>query len=198
MSMRMSIRHLALAVFVLACAGCVAFERAPVTKFECDPDLAGGWQGLPKLPSLGTILVDNECLMQWPQDDDGVYSMRLRTFAIDAKRYLAFSPEEADRLLDPKDRSMDLGRLSPENSVYLVRYRIEDGQLNLWMPDPDAVLQGIAAGAIRGRKIDDSFAYVQGNRRQIARLLRESGQLYDNRSEHSALQFRRLKTERAP
>jgi hypothetical protein len=196
MNMRISTRHILFVFLLLACVGCVAFERPPVAKFDCDPALQGRWSDK-NSNAEKAIVVGPNCAMRWPEDGAGAYSMTLRTFTIDTQRYLAFSPEEADRLLDSRQGAKDLSRLSPEGSVYLARYRIENGQLNLWVPDPDTVLQGIAAGAIRGRKIDDKFAYVQGSRRQIAALLRKGDPLYGMHDDDGVLQFRRLGAETA-
>lgn len=152
--------------------GCVTFEHAPVARYDCDPALAGRWQTIKTERLPRPIEVGADCRMRWPQDDGGTFETDLRSFRLDDVRYLAFTPAEADRLMDMDG---DLTDSAPASSMLLVRYRIEGGDVKLWLADPEVALTPAPAGIASARRLEDRFAHVEGSRRATAKLLRERG-----------------------
>ena len=187
------------AVFLLALSllpGCVAFERAPVSKLRCDPALAGRWQPVKDGPLNSTVEIAADCTLRWPDEAGGFHAATLTGFTLGDDRYLVLSPADADRLLAAEG---DLIRSAPEGSVFLARYRIEDGSALVWQPDPQIALQTGTKGEATGRRIEDKFTYVEGDRQAIATLLRKRGDALFRMSEASGtLAFRRLPPGTAP
>lgn len=187
------------AMFLLALSllpGCVAFERAPVSKLSCDPALAGRWQPVKDGPLNNTVEIAEDCTLRWPNEAGGFHRATLAGFTLGDDRYLVLSPTDADRLLAAEG---DLIRSAPKGSVFLARYRIEGGSALVWLPDPQIALQTGTKGEATGRRIEDKFTYVEGDRKAIASLLRERGDALFRMNEASgSLAFRRLSPETAP
>ena len=187
------------AMFLLALSllpGCVAFERAPVSKLRCDPALAGRWQPVKDGPLNNTVEIAADCTLRWPNEAGGFYAATLTGFALGDDRYLVFSPTDADRLLAAEG---DLIRSAPKGSVFLARYRIEGGSALVWLPDPQIALQTGTKDEATGRRIEDKFTYVEGDRKAIATLLRKRGDaLFRMTEAGGTLAFRRLPPETAP
>lgn len=179
-----------------ALGGCVTFEHAPVSRYDCDPALAGRWQTVKTERLPRPIEVDADCRMRWPQDDGGTYETTLRSFALGDHRYLAFTPEEADRLMDMEG---DLVETAPAGSVLLVRYRIEGEDVKLWLADPEVALTPAPAGIAPARRLEDRFAHVEGSRRATAKLLRERGDALFRASRAEGMtRFTRAEAEASP
>jgi hypothetical protein len=193
----MSTRLRGLAVIALAATllgGCVTFERAPVAQLSCDPALAGEWQGEKNDAPSQVARVSPDCELHWPEDDGGTYTTTLRGFTLDDHRYLVFSPEDADRLMDMDG---DLAAQAPEGSVLFARYRIDGDALQLWLADPNEALR--TGGKVSARQIEDRFAHVEGSREDIAALLHERGDtLFDIDDVDGAARFKRVPKETAP
>ena len=187
------------AVFLLALSllpGCVAFERAPVSKLRCDPALAGRWQPVKDGPLNSTVEIAADCTLRWPDEAGGFHAATLTGFTLGDDRYLVLSPADADRLLAAEG---DLIRSAPEGSVFLARYRIEGGSALVWLPDPQIALQAGTKDEATGRRIEDKFTYVEGDRKAIATLLRKRGDaLFRMTEAGGTLAFRRLPPETAP
>ena len=188
-----------IAMFMLALAllpGCVAFERAPVSKLSCDPALAGRWQPLKDGPLNNTVDIAADCTLLWPEEAGSFHRATLAGFTLGDDRYLVFSPTDADRLLAAEG---DLIRSAPKGSVFLARYRIEGDSALLWLPDPQIALQAGEKGEATGRRIEDKFTYVEGDRKAIATLLRKRGDAILRMTEaRGMLALRRLPPETAP
>lgn len=193
----MNVRPSGLAVIALAATllgGCVTFERAPVAQLSCDPALAGEWQGEKHDAASQAARVSPDCELQWPEDDGGTYTTTLRGFTLGGHRYLVFSPEDADRLMDMDG---DLASQAPAGSVLFARYRIDGDTLQLWLADPNEALR--TGGKVSARQIDDRFAHVEGSREDIAALLRERGDtLFDIDDVDGAARFKRVPEEASP
>ena len=187
------------AMFLLALSllpGCVAFERAPVSKLRCDPALAGRWQPVKDGPLNNTVEIAADCTLRWPNEAGGFHAATVTGFALGDDRYLVFSPTDADRLLAAEG---DLIRSAPKGSVFLARYRIEGGSALVWLPDPQIALQTGTKDEATGRRIEDKFTYVEGDRKAIATLLRKRGDaLFRMTEAGGTLAFRRLPPETAP
>lgn len=187
-------RRLAAASWPLALAaalgGCVAFERAPVAELRCDPDLAGAWtvsagNGLKK-----TAHVDARCHTDdWPGMNDKPVAMDFTGFAIGQDRYLALTPEQAQRAMGADPGALTEGL--PAGAVFLVLYRIgPDGALHAWLPDSKRALDAIARGELRGRRLKEQFALVEGDPEQMRDTLSQrSNLLYD--TDRKAMVFER-------
>ena len=188
-----------IAALVLAAAllgGCVTFEHAPVAHYRCDPALAGRWQTVKTERLPRPIEVAADCRMRWPQDDGSTFETTLRSFRLDEVRYLAFTPQEADRLMDMKG---DLVSRAPADSVLLVRYRIDGDEAKLWLADPQVLLTPDADGKTAARRVDDQLAHVEGGRRATAALLRARGDaLFRATQEDGMTRFQREPAEAAP
>ena len=179
-----------------ALGGCVTFEHAPVARYDCDPALAGQWQTVKTERLPRPIDVGADCRMRWPQDDGGTFETDLRSFRLDGVRYLAFTPAEADRLMDMDG---DLTGSAPAGSVLLVRYRIEGDDVKLWLADPEIALTPAPAGIASARRLEDRFAHVEGSRRATAKLLRERGDALFRASQAEGMtRFTRVAPETAP
>lgn len=187
------------AMFLLALSllpGCVAFERAPVSKLRCDSALAGRWQPVKDGPLNNTVEIAADCTLRWPNEAGGFHAATLTGFTLGDDRYLVLSPTDADRLLAAEG---DLIRSAPKGSVFLARYRIEGGSALVWLPDPQIALQTGTKGEATGRRIEDKFTYVEGDRKAIATLLRKRGDaLFRMTEAGGTLAFRRLPPETAP
>jgi len=187
------------ALFLLALSllpGCVAFERAPVSKLRCDPALAGRWQPVKDGPLNNTVEIGPDCTLRWPNEAGGFHRATLAGFTLGDDRYLVFSPTDADRVLAAEG---DLIRSAPKGSVFLARYRIDGDNALLWLPDPQIALQAGTKGEATGRRIEDQFTYVEGNRKAIATLLRTRGDAMFRMAEtRGTLALRRLPPEAAP
>ncbi len=187
------------ATFLLALSllpGCVAFERAPVSKLRCDSALAGRWQPVKDGPLNNTVEIGPDCTLRWPDEAGGFHRATLTGFTLDDDRYLVFSPTDADRLLAAEG---DLIRSAPKGSVFLARYRIEGDSALLWLPDPQIALQAGTKGEATGRQIEDKFTYVEGGRKAIATLLRTRGDAMFRMTEaRGTLALRRLPPDTAP
>lgn len=177
-------------------SGCVAFERAPVSKLSCDPSLAGRWQPVKDGPLNKTVDIGPDCAMRWPNEAGGFHRVTLTGFTLGDDHYLVFSPTDADRLLAAEG---DLIRSAPKGSVFLARYRIDGDSALLWLPDPQIALQAGTKNEATGRQIEDKFTYVEGNRKAIATLLRKRGDAIFRMTEaRGTLALRRLPPEAAP
>ncbi len=187
------------AMFLLALSllpGCVAFERAPVSKLRCDPALAGRWQPVKDGPLNNTVEIGADCTLRWPNEAGGFHRATLTGFTLGDDRYLVFSPTDADRLLAAEG---DLIRSAPKGSVFLARYRIEGDSALLWLPDPQIALQAGTEGEATGRRIEDKFTYIEGNRKATATLLRKRGDAIFRMTEaRGTLALRRLPPDTAP
>ncbi|TXH67768.1 MAG: hypothetical protein E6Q88_10365 [Lysobacteraceae bacterium] len=181
-----------LGLLALLClvAGCVSFEHAPTTAFDCDPALAGRWRSLAGGPEGNTVAIADDCTMSWPLSQDGAtIEIPLRGFALDGKRYLAFSPAQAERMLEANG---DISGHTPAESLFLVRYRIEGDRIALWLPDHDHVAEAIASGRIHGKAAKQRQAFeVNGSPKRISALLRKDARLYPSSEDDAALRFRR-------
>jgi hypothetical protein len=176
---------------LLVLAGCVSFERAPVSELRCDTALAGHWRAVAMGPSDRTIRVAADCTMQWPEDNGDTYVTRLEGFALGDQRYLVFTPEVADRLMSAEG---DIRRRATAGSVLLARYRIDGDEARVWLADLEAVRRFSTEGGTRLRKVDDSFVHVEGGRRAIDTLLRAHGEriFAGSTDGKGALQLRRV------
>ena len=187
------------AMFLLALSllpGCVAFERAPVSKLRCDSALAGRWQPVKDGPLNSTVEIAADCTLRWPNEAGGFHAATVTGFTLGDDRYLVLSPTDADRLLAAEG---DLIRSAPKGSVFLARYRIEGGSALVWLPDPQIALQAGTKDEATGRRIEDKFTYVEGDRKAIATLLRKRGDaLFRMTEAGGTLAFRRLPPETAP
>lgn len=162
-----------LLVALLALAGCVSFERAPVSRLSCDTALAGQWRTVAMGPSDRPIRVAADCTMQWPEDDGGTYVTRLEGFVLGDQRYLVFTPDVADRLMSAEG---DVSRRATPGSVLLARYRVDGDEARVWLADLEELRRFPLEGGARLRKIDDSFLHVEGGRRAIGKLLDAHGE----------------------
>jgi hypothetical protein len=185
-----------LALWIGLLGGCVTFEHAPVARYGCDPALAGRWQTVKSERLPRPIEVGADCRMRWPLDEGGTHESVLRSFKLDDVRYLAFTPEEADRLMEMEG---DLIDSAPAGSVLLVRYRIDGEEVNLWLADPEVALTPAPAGIAPARRLEDRFAHVEGSRRATAKLLRERGDALFRASQSEGMtRFTRVTVETAP
>lgn len=176
--------------------GCVTFEHAPVSRYGCDPALAGTWQTVKTERLPRPIDVSSDCRIRWPLDGGGTYETTLRSFALADHRYLAFTPEEADRLIDMQG---DLAKGAPAGSVLLARYRIEGDEVRLWLADPAITLAAGTQGQATVQRLDERLAHVEGSRRATARLLRAHGDALFRASQAEGMtRFRRVAAEATP
>ena len=187
------------AAAVFAClsllGGCVAFERAPVAELRCDPDLAGAWTVKAGGNAHKTVHVDARCRStDWPGMGDKPTTLELTGFTIGRDRYIALTPEQAQRAIGADTGS--LTATAPKGSVFLVLYRFNaQGGLDAWLPDPQRALDAIARGQLAGRKLDDRFALVQGDPEQLRDTLAQHPDLlYD--TDRKAMVFERAKAAR--
>lgn len=185
-----------LALAAGALGGCVTFEHAPVSRYDCDPALAGQWQTVKTERLPRPIEVAADCRMRWPLNDGSTYETTLRSFALDEHRYLAFTREEADRLMD---MGGDLRQRAPADSVLLARYRIDGDEVKVWLADPEAALAPTQAGTTPARRLEDRLAHVEGSRRSTAKLLRAQGDaLFRARQAEGMTRLKRVPAEAAP
>lgn len=176
--------------------GCVTFEQSPVSRYHCDAALVGDWQPAKTEALKRPIQVAADCRVRWPEDDGGTFETTLRSFELDDARYLAFTPGEADRLMDMDG---DLVKSAPAGSLLLARYRIDSTEMKVWLADPEAALEPDANGKAAARKLEDRFAHVEGNRRATAKLLRERGDaLFRTSQTEGMTRFTRVTTETTP
>lgn len=180
-----------LLIALLALAGCVSFERAPVSRLSCDTALAGQWRAVAMGPSDRPIRVAADCTMQWPEDDGGTYVARLEGFALGDQRYLVFTPDVADRLMSAEG---DIRRRATPGSVLLARYRVDGDEARVWLADLEELRRFPLEGGARLRKVDDSFLHVEGGRRAIGKLLDAHGErvFAGSTDGKGALQLRRV------
>ncbi|NOT88823.1 MAG: hypothetical protein HOP03_11645 [Lysobacter sp.] len=191
MSLRFATYSLALSLL----SGCVAFERAPVSKLSCDPALAGRWQPVKDGPLDNIVEIGPDCTLRWPDEAGGFHRATLTGFTLGDDRYLVFSPTDADRLMAAEG---DLIRSAPKGSVFLARYRIEGDSALLWLPDPQIAMQAGTKGEATGRRIEDELIHVEGDRRAIATLLRTRGDAMFRMAEaRGTLALRRLPLDTA-
>jgi hypothetical protein len=185
-----------LALVAGALGGCVTFEHAPVSRYDCDPALAGQWQTVKTERLPRPIEVAPDCRMRWPLDDASTYETTLRSFTLDDDRYLAFTPEEADRLMD---MGGDLRQRAPAGSVLLARYRIDGDEVKLWLADPKVALAPTQAGTAPARRLEESLAHVEGSRHATAKLLRTQGDaLFRTSQAEGMTRLKRVPAEAAP
>jgi hypothetical protein len=176
--------------------GCVTFEHAPVSRYDCDPALAGRWQTVKTERLPRPIEVGADCRMRWPLDEGGAYETVLRSFKLDDVRYLVFTPAEADRLMDMEG---DLIGSAPAGSVLLVRYRLDGDEAKLWLADPEVALTPAPAGIAPARRLEDRLAHVEGSRRSTAKLLRAHGDALFRASQAEGMtRFKRVEAEATP
>ncbi|MBN7138394.1 hypothetical protein A7A76_04665 [Lysobacter enzymogenes] len=186
------------AATVLACltliGGCVAFERAPVAELRCDPDLAGAWTVKAGGNLSKTVRIDAQCHTEdWPGMNDKPVALDLTGFAIGQDRYIALTPEQAQRAIGADAGS--LTATAPKGSVFLVLYRLTANGLDAWLPDSQRAIDAIARGQLAGRKLDDRFALVQGDPEQLRDTLAQRLHLlYD--TDRKAMVFERAKAAR--
>lgn len=165
-AVRRPIAWACLSLVGLALAGCVGFEQAPVDTLSCDPDLPGLWNlkadGMP----AKTIRIDAQCHTDdWPGLREQPVALDLTGFVLGRNRYIVIAPADAeraigaDRGIGAKPRS--ISELMPKDGVFLVLYRIDGDQANVWLASPDMALSAIAQGRLQGRKLDDRFALIQ-------------------------------------
>ncbi len=177
----------ALAVSLGLLGGCVAFERSPVTERSCDPELPGEWNlradGIAK-----RIRIDARCHTEdWPGLREQPVALDLTGFKVGRDRYIVLTPADAERAIGAEQKQ--LSKTAPAGAVFLVLYRIEGDQANAWLPDSQRALTAIAAGSLRGRKLEDRFALVEGTSQQLRDTLEEhAGLLYDTDKKAMVLQ----------
>ena len=73
------------AMFLLALSllpGCVAFERAPVSKLRCDSALAGRWQPVKDGPLNSTVEIAADCTLRWPNEAGGFHAATVTGFTL--------------------------------------------------------------------------------------------------------------------
>lgn len=201
----MTLRNAALALALLALSACVTFERAPVDTLSCDPALAGQWRPLKGGPQNRVVVVSADCTVQWPEENGGTYTTTLAGFALGASRYLVFTPAVADRLMSADG---DMLRKAPKDSVFLVRYRIDDGRATVWLADEDEAMRAPVKGTApdqageqaSARRLDASNVHVEGSREAIAALLRARGEtLFASAPDgRGAMELQRVAAEAAP
>ena len=177
----------ALAVSLGLLGGCVAFERSPVAERSCDPELPGEWNlradGIAK-----RIRIDARCHTEdWPGLREQPVALDLTGFKVGRDRYIVLTPADAERAIGAEQKQ--LSKTAPAGAVFLVLYRIEGDQANAWLPDSQRALTAIAAGSLRGRKLEDRFALVEGTSQQLRDTLEEhAGLLYDTDKKAMVLQ----------
>jgi hypothetical protein len=160
-------------IALIALPACVTFERAPVAELSCDSALAGQWRSLKDGSSDRIIAVSDDCTLRWPEDSGGTYTTTLEGFALGGSRYLVFTPAVADRLMSADG---DMLRRAPEDSVFLVRYRIDGDNAWVWLADPDAAMQPPTKGKAIGVRLDETDVHLKGSRSSLAKLLRARGE----------------------
>lgn len=167
--------------------GCVAFERSPVAERSCDPDLPGEWNlradGVAK-----RIRIDARCHTDdWPGLREQPVALDLTGFTDGPDRYIVLTPADAERAIGAEQKQ--LSKTAPAGAVFLVLYRIEGDQASAWLPDSQRALAAIAAGRLRGRKLEDRFALVQGTSPQLRETLADHADLlYDTERKAMVLQ----------
>ncbi|SDY89188.1 hypothetical protein SAMN04487939_1083 [Lysobacter sp. yr284] len=193
-SLSRAVRRLALAALLAGLSACVAFERAPVAELRCDPDLAGTWTVKAGGNLSKTVRIDARCHTEdWPGMDDRPVALDLSGFAIGQDRYIALTPEQAQRAIGADAGS--LAGTAPKGSVFLVLYRLTPNGLDAWLPDSQRALDAIARGGLAGRRLQDRFALVQGTPEQLRDTLAQRlNLLYD--TDRKAMVFQRAKAAR--
>lgn len=179
--------RIALAIALIALSGCVAFERAPVDELTCDPDLPGTWKL--KAENLAkTLRIDERCHTEdWPGLGEQTMALDLTGFSLGEDRYIVISPADAQRIIGAEGAAMV--KTTPAGSVFLVLYRIDKGRATAWLPDSQRALNAIAAGELKGRKLDEKFPLLQGSAQDIRDTLLQHGSLlYDTKKEAMVLE----------
>lgn len=168
----------ALAISLALLGGCVAFERSPVAERSCDPELPGEWN-LRTDGAAKRIRIDARCHTEdWPGLREQPVALDLTGFKLGRDRYIVLTPADAERAIGTEQKQ--LAKTTPAGAVFLVLYRIEGDQAYAWLPDSQRALTAIAAGSLRGRKLEDRFALVEGTAQQLRDTLEQrAGLLYD-------------------
>lgn len=185
--LRVRLLRAALALSLAALSGCVAFERAPVEELGCDPDLPGTWHlkadGVAK-----TVHIDARCHTDdWPDMGERTMALDLTGFVLGRDRYIVVPPAVAQRAIGAPGDALVKG--TPAGAVFVILYRIDDGQARAWLPDPQRALDAIAAGTLTGRKLDEKFPLIEGSAQDLRTTLSQHGAvLYDTEREAIVLQ----------
>lgn len=141
---------------LLAACESTSFQAAPVVERPCDPVLTGHWRPVDDQPGQAddaVLSIDARCQLQFADIENGARRVGQPTqahFGSDGdNHYLWVDAAWAVA-------RFDLKQSPPAGDLFLVRYRVEEGQLVLQLTDDRAIAHRIIDGKFNGevRRID--------------------------------------------
>ncbi len=149
-------RHLLwLACLSLAACRITAFEHAPIIAEACDPQLTGRWLSVGDGPGSDgevELRIDRDCRLQVAEHEHGGLrrgdSTMLQVGRHAGHRYVWADAGWALRRF-AAELDGQAAQLQP-GDVYLLRYRIQGGQLTVQSPDSVGIAHRIIDGDIPG------------------------------------------------
>lgn len=203
---------LKLAALLLSCASlllgrCVAFEQSPVAELRCDPALPGRWLPLtdgkdgaiPMPVAGGAAVIDANCNVTLhdrnvahPPPPFSAYG-----FSHGGMHYVVMRPADMQRVLGEHDPAYQLSDLFPPDAIFLLQYQIDADTMSLNALSPEKIKALLESGQVRGRTVQPNLHLLEGNARQLRRLLGRRGDWRTSGIGVTLMQFRRATKEEA-
>lgn len=193
--------------------GCLIAENPPSAALPCDRALVGDWGLIEGEGILGASTADAED-GDFSQDDERRLridaqcrahlpprfeprQVQLQMFKVDGHRYLGLSFADVAVLLAGKQGARDVAddRLNAEfpHTVSLLRYQADPGFLTVDVGNPDQLRQVVTERNARdGTAEADAPDFLTGDRRAIARQLRDHPQLFEAPGRSTLYRFKRI------
>ncbi|MBT2746488.1 MULTISPECIES: hypothetical protein [unclassified Lysobacter] len=206
-------RALAAAIALsVSLAGCLIVENPPSAGLPCDRALVGDWgliEGEAILDSSGRaadddftddderrLRIDAQCRAHLPAKYEP-RQVQLGVYKANGHRYLALPLADVAVLLTGKKGAQEVAsdalRAKYPHTVSLMRYETEPGFVTLDLGNPDQLRQVVAErNARNGLSGPDAPDFLTGERRAIARQLREHPQLFEAPDRSTLYRFKRI------
>ena len=185
--------------------GCLMFERPPAP-LVCDQALVGRWLPLPGTQSGGSPLgredyvqVDAKCTATLVDDKNmkDRPSFPALGFSLDGARYLALNQTAMRQLFNDTQAPAKPSKLPPQ-AVMLVKYHIDNGVLEVALPDATTVTDLIGKQQLKAREIDSTYYLVEGDPAAMRKVLADHDLFGGFADADRPLRLRRASTEAAP
>lgn len=197
-------RNALLLAAAFASSGCVYFQVAPTTEFDCDPALVGTWLPRDATPDVAPGTVSDACVLTSLTATGEREEQRFRTFEFEGVRYVAFEQDEANLFKDEHGRVVDEW---PKNRLSLFRYRVDGDRVALWDAEADRAFRLAGDGITVRTNLRETFdtakaaprewagqsVYLTGSPEAIGAMLRAHGDpLFADMKEDKAVVLMRV------
>lgn len=138
---------------LLAACQATTFERAPLQALACDPALAGDWSSLDEEGQTdGEVVlhVGKDCALEVTERKPaGPQTGEATRFHLGRHGDHTYAWVDANWLM----RRFDEDHRTPEGDVYVMRYRVQGDQLELWSTEDKPIAHAIIDDELEGEVI---------------------------------------------